>query len=159
MKKKRKFIIPEIPEDEYVINFGKNKFISPIFGRKNVKDENVIIGEAPNTGDIRKRYDAFRTNKKLTDDEAKEMYGTKYYEFDLIRKQNREKIEAQQFRKEINIDQEYNNPNIHNQEEVFGSYEQNQNPFQESYNNDNDAFKKKPYNNNQEVPYVENDYY
>jgi S-DNA-T family DNA segregation ATPase FtsK/SpoIIIE len=75
----REFFIPQISviEDKKTT---RNKFVSPIFG-KVVKDEVNIPQDREGSGDLDKRYDAFRSKKKLTKEEAKRRYGHQYYEF------------------------------------------------------------------------------
>ena len=75
----REFFIPQINkiEDKKTL---RNKFVSPIFG-KIVKDDVVIPQDRQGKGDIDKKYDAFRSKKKLTKEEAKRRYGHQYYEF------------------------------------------------------------------------------
>lgn len=75
----REFFIPQIStlEDKKT---SRNKFVSPIFGDA-VKDEVNIPQDRKGSGDIDKRYDAFRSKKKLTKEEAKRRYGHQYYEF------------------------------------------------------------------------------
>ncbi len=75
----REFFIPQINkiEDKKTL---RNKFVSPIFG-KVVKDDVVIPQDRQGKGDIDKKYDAFRSKKKLTKEEAKRRYGHQYYEF------------------------------------------------------------------------------
>jgi len=75
----REFFIPQISviEDKKTL---RNKFVSPIFG-KVVKDEVTIPQDRQGFGDIDKKYDAFRSKKKLTKEEAKKRYGHQYYEF------------------------------------------------------------------------------
>jgi len=75
----REFFIPQISEiaDKKT---SRNKFVSPIFGNA-VKDEVNIPQDRKGTGDLDKRYDAFRSKKKLTKEEAKRRYGHQYYEF------------------------------------------------------------------------------
>jgi len=75
----RDFFIPQISiiEDKKTT---RNKFVSPIFG-KVVKDEVSIPQDRKDSGDFDKRYDAFRSKKKLTKEEAKRRYGHQYYEF------------------------------------------------------------------------------
>lgn len=75
----REFFIPQISEiaDKKT---SRNKFVSPIFGNA-VKDEVKIPQDRKGSGDLDKRYDAFRSKKKLTKEEAKRRYGHQYYEF------------------------------------------------------------------------------
>ncbi|MBU1094249.1 MAG: DNA translocase FtsK [Firmicutes bacterium] len=63
--------------------YKKSHFVSPIFGRS-VKDVVTVPFTVKNTGDTTRRFDAFRTKTKLSEDDAKRKYGTKYYEFTNI---------------------------------------------------------------------------
>jgi DNA segregation ATPase FtsK/SpoIIIE, S-DNA-T family len=60
--------------------FEKTPFVSPMFGNK-VKDVVTVPIATHDPSDKTKKYDAFRTGKKLSEQEAVEKYGTKYYEF------------------------------------------------------------------------------
>lgn len=86
----RTFFIPKISElsDKEIL---KRQFVSPIFG-KNVKDEVVITNDRKYYGDIDKKYDAFRKDKKLTKEEAKKRFGDSYYEFHAISNADKKKI-------------------------------------------------------------------
>ncbi len=64
-------------------NYDNEPFVSPIFGHQ-VKDIVTVPFTIKNTGDTTRRFDAFRTKHKMTDEEAIEKYGTKYYEFTNI---------------------------------------------------------------------------
>ena len=63
--------------------YESDRFISPIFG-SSVKDVVAVPFMVKDTGDTIRRFDAFRTKHKLSTDEAKEKYGSKYYEFTNI---------------------------------------------------------------------------
>lgn len=63
--------------------YSKQRFISPLFGRA-VKDDIVLPHMPESMGDSTRRFDAFRTKPKLTDEEAVKKYGSKYYEFTNI---------------------------------------------------------------------------
>lgn len=63
--------------------YQKSRFVSPIFGRS-VKDVVTVPFIVKDTGDTTKRYDAFRTKPKLSEDEAIRKHGNKYYEFSNI---------------------------------------------------------------------------
>ena len=63
--------------------YKTDRFVSPIFGTR-VKDVVTVPFTVKNTGDTKKRFDAFRTKHKMSDQEAIEKYGTKYYEFTNI---------------------------------------------------------------------------
>ena len=92
------FVIPEISEDSKRAGYKKNKFVSPIFGRK-VKDEIVIPNPHKRTGDIDKQYDSFRTKPRQTKEDIKRKYGTEYPEFDLVSGDNlNEALERQEKR-------------------------------------------------------------
>ena len=87
----REFYIPQINkiEDKKVLG---NRFISPILA-KNVKDEIVIPNNRKDIKiDIDKKYDAFRSEKRLTKEEAKKKYGDRYYEFTTVNKSSMDKI-------------------------------------------------------------------
>lgn len=96
MKKRRKESQIEVEKPKFIIFqfeklkgirggivYKKAKFISPIFGTS-VKDVVSVPFSIKNTGDTTKRFDVFRTKSKLSGSEAKEKYGTKYYEFTNI---------------------------------------------------------------------------
>ena len=63
--------------------YKSSRFISPIFGRS-VKDIVTVPFTVKDTGDTTRRFDAFRTKKKMSEEEAKAKYGNKYYEFTNI---------------------------------------------------------------------------
>lgn len=63
--------------------YKKSHFVSPIFGRS-VKDVVTVPFTVKNTGDTTRRFDAFRTKTKLSEEEATRKYGNKYYEFTNI---------------------------------------------------------------------------
>ncbi len=86
----REFFIPQISviEDKKTL---RNHFVSPIFG-KSVKDETVIPQDRKGSGDIDKKYDAFRKKKKLTKEEAKKRYGHSYYEFVTVNNSSRTRV-------------------------------------------------------------------
>ncbi|MDD5294156.1 MAG: hypothetical protein PHW40_07635, partial [Candidatus Izemoplasmatales bacterium] len=89
----RPFFIPKITKLEDKESM-KQKFVSPIFG-KAVKDEVSVPTDRSFFGDIDKKYDAFRTTKKLTKEEAKKRYGSTYYEFLIVNNEDRSKIHRQ----------------------------------------------------------------
>lgn len=89
----RTFFIPKITKLEDKESM-KQKFVSPIFG-KAVKDEVSVPTDRSFFGDIDKKYDAFRTTKKLTKEEAKKRYGSSYYEFLIVNNEDRAKIHRQ----------------------------------------------------------------
>jgi S-DNA-T family DNA segregation ATPase FtsK/SpoIIIE len=86
----RPFFIPKISQlaDKETL---KRSFVSPIFG-KSVKDNVVITNDRKYFGDIDKKYDAFRKDKKLTKEEAKKRFGDSYYEFHAINNADKKKI-------------------------------------------------------------------
>lgn len=63
--------------------YKKSHFVSPIFGRS-VKDVVTVPFSVKNTGDTTRRFDAFRTKTNMSSEDAKQKYGTKYYEFTNI---------------------------------------------------------------------------
>ena len=60
--------------------YQTSHFVSPMFGRK-VKDVIAIPIDTSTNRDRTKELDAFRTKKKIGEEEAVSKYGTKYYEF------------------------------------------------------------------------------
>ena len=60
--------------------YQKSHFVSPMFGRK-VKDVIALPIDTSTNRDRTKEFDAFRTQKKISENEAVSKYGTKYYEF------------------------------------------------------------------------------
>ncbi|MFA5007198.1 MAG: DNA translocase FtsK [Candidatus Izemoplasmatales bacterium] len=86
----RTFFIPKIAdlEDKETM---KRRFVSPIFG-KQVKDDVVVPHDRSQSGDIDKKYDAFRTKKVLTKEEAKKRYGDSYYEFQTINNADKHRL-------------------------------------------------------------------
>lgn len=90
------FHIPQIPKIEGIRGqnkYVKERFVSPLFG-SDVKDEIHVPFVVHVIGDKVKKYDAFRTKPQMTDAEAKQNNGSKYYEFNdgLISKETRKKI-------------------------------------------------------------------
>lgn len=72
--------------------YQTSHFVSPMFGKK-VKDVVAVPIEVRDSKDKTKAYDAFRTNKKLSEDDAVKKYGTKYYEFsNFITKETRQQF-------------------------------------------------------------------
>lgn len=63
--------------------YKKDRFVSPIFGRS-VKDVVTVPFTVKDTGDTVRRFDAFRTKPKLSEEEAIKKHGNKYYEFTNI---------------------------------------------------------------------------
>ncbi|HAQ55940.1 MAG TPA: hypothetical protein DCR44_00810, partial [Acholeplasmatales bacterium] len=86
----RTFFIPKIAEIEDKETM-KRRFVSPIFGRQ-AKDDVSVPNDRSNTGDIDKKYDAFRSKKKLTKEEAKKRYGDSYYEFQTINNADKSRL-------------------------------------------------------------------
>lgn len=80
-KDNRAFFIPEIRTIEDKKNMT-NTFISP-FGVEN-KDIVNVPNDRKGSGDIDKKYDIFRKDKKLTKEEAQRRFGSSYYEFVTI---------------------------------------------------------------------------
>jgi DNA segregation ATPase FtsK/SpoIIIE, S-DNA-T family len=96
MKKQKEVIELQIEKEPFVIfqfvkiegirgkeEYKKSRFVSPIFGRS-VKDVVAVPFTIKDTGDTTRRFDAFRTKPKLTEEEAKRKHGNKYYEFTNI---------------------------------------------------------------------------
>ena len=54
--------------------YEKEKFVSPIFGTS-VKDVVAVPFMVKDTGDTIRRFNAFRTQSKLSEDEAVKKYG------------------------------------------------------------------------------------
>lgn len=80
------FVIPQFVKLEGIRvkkKYQKDRFVSPIFGRS-VKDVVAVPFTVKDTGDTRRRFDAFRTKPKLSEEEAIKKYGNKYYEFSNI---------------------------------------------------------------------------
>lgn len=74
------------------LGYQKSHFVSPMFGKK-VKDVVTVPIEVRDERDKTKAYDAFRINKKLSESEAIEKYGTQYYEFsNFITKETRKEF-------------------------------------------------------------------
>ena len=93
---KERFVIFQYPKLEGIrgskSTYKKQRFVSPIFGRS-VKDEVVLPYVVESIGDTTKRFDAFRTKSKLSEKEAVEKYGNKYYEFtNIITNKTREEV-------------------------------------------------------------------
>ncbi len=83
---KAPFIIPQFVKLEGIrgkTKYQKSRFVSPIFGRS-VKDVVTVPFTIRDTGDTTKRFDAFRTKPKLSEQEAIKKHGNKYYEFTNI---------------------------------------------------------------------------
>ena len=96
------FVIPEIPDENAKPGYQKNKFVSPIFGRK-AKDEIVIPNPHVRTGDLDRQYDSFRIKPKMTKEDIKRKYGSEYPEFDLVSGNNlNEALESQTKKSKVN---------------------------------------------------------
>ncbi|MGD9761228.1 MAG: DNA translocase FtsK [Candidatus Izemoplasmatales bacterium] len=80
-KDNRPFFIPEIRTIEDKKNMT-NTFVSP-YGVENKHVVN-IPNDRTGTGDIDKKYDIFRKEKRLTKEEAQKRFGSSYYEFVTI---------------------------------------------------------------------------
>jgi S-DNA-T family DNA segregation ATPase FtsK/SpoIIIE len=96
MKKQKEVLELQIEKEPFVIfqfvkiegirgkeEYKKSRFVSPIFGRS-VKDVVAVPFTIKDTGDTTRRFDAFRTKPKLTEQEAIRKHGNKYYEFSNI---------------------------------------------------------------------------
>ena len=80
------FVIPQFVKLEGIrgkLKYQKDRFVSPIFGRS-VKDVVTVPFTIKDTGDTTRRFDAFRTKPKLSEQEAIKKHGNKYYEFTNI---------------------------------------------------------------------------
>ena len=80
------FIIPQFVKLEGIRGkqkYKKDRFVSPIFGHS-VKDVVTVPFTIKDTGDTTRRFDAFRTKPKLSEEEAVKKHGNKYYEFTNI---------------------------------------------------------------------------
>jgi S-DNA-T family DNA segregation ATPase FtsK/SpoIIIE len=87
------FYIPQITQVQDKKRMRQD-FISPSGTRtKNVMS---VTGDRKGTGDIDKKYDVFRTNKRLTKEEAKKRYGHSYYEFVSVNKKTMPKIYSEE---------------------------------------------------------------
>lgn len=93
-KDNREFFIPQVNviEDKRTT---RKKFVSPIFG-KVVKDDVNIPQDRQGAGDIDKKYDAFRSKKKLTKEEAKRRYGHQYYDFIRVDSSSLQKVHSEE---------------------------------------------------------------
>jgi DNA segregation ATPase FtsK/SpoIIIE, S-DNA-T family len=84
--KKVPFVIPQFEKIEGIRKreeYHRTAFASPIFGHS-VKDVVAVPFVVKDTGDTTRRFDAFRTKKKMSEEEAIRKYGHKYYEFTNI---------------------------------------------------------------------------
>ncbi|QLY40269.1 DNA translocase FtsK [Hujiaoplasma nucleasis] len=88
-KDNRPFYIPQITSVEDKKRLRQD-FITPA----GTSGKNVISvsSDRKGTGDIDKKYDAFRTNKRLTKEEAKKRFGHSYYEFISVNKKTLPKV-------------------------------------------------------------------
>lgn len=86
----RPFFIPKISEhsDKETL---KRQFVSPIFG-KSVKNDIVIDTDRKQYGDIDRKYDAFRKNKKFTKSAIDRSGADSYHEFNAISNADKGKI-------------------------------------------------------------------
>ena len=108
-----KFVIPEIVDENLGLRvsrpgFQKTPSLSPMEGRY-VKDIQVVP-EIKNHQDVDLAYDAFRVEKRLTEQDEIERYGQKYHEFtsvdeklDISKYQTSEQI-AKPEKKDFGID-------------------------------------------------------
>lgn len=141
------FVVPKIVEDEKRDGYKKNRFVSPIFGRK-VKDEIVIPNPYKRSGDIDRQYDSFRTKPRMTKEDIKKKYGSEYPEFDLISGSNLSEVMEKQGKRarERKVDYKLyddfeNTKNDVEEKEFKESFIQKKNS---SKTNINDFFEKKP---------------
>jgi S-DNA-T family DNA segregation ATPase FtsK/SpoIIIE len=92
-KDNRPFYIPQITSVEDKKRLRQD-FISPAgMSNKNVVS---VVGDRKGSGDIDKKYDVFRTNKRLTKEEAKKRYGHSYYEFISVNKDTIPKVYSEE---------------------------------------------------------------
>ena len=80
------FKIPQFVKVEGLAKKPKFKptpVVSPVFGHK-VKDELVPENVVNKTGDVAERYDSFRDEKKISEEERIRQKGSKYWEFTNI---------------------------------------------------------------------------
>lgn len=139
------FVIPEIIEVNKKAEYKKNKFVSPIFGRK-VKDEIVIPNPYKRTGDIDKQYDSFRIKPRMTKEDRKRKYGSEFPEFDLVSGSNlKEALEAQDKKRRVKTENydsyesfEKNKETIQKEEPTY-----TEQPIKTVKTNINDFFDKK----------------
>lgn len=82
-KDTKPFIVPQIETEDEKDKYKRDRFVSPVFGRK-AKDEIVIPTPHERKGDYDLQYDSFRTEPKLSKEDKKRRYGSEYHEFDLI---------------------------------------------------------------------------
>lgn len=141
------FVVPKIVEDEKRDGYKKNRFVSPIFGRK-VKDEIVIPNPYKRSGDIDRQYDSFRTKPRMTKEDIKKKYGSEYPEFDLISGSNLSEVMEKQGKRarERKVDYKLyddfeNTKNDVEEKEFKESFIQKKNSVK---TNINDFFEKKP---------------
>jgi len=92
-KDNRPFYIPQISSVEDKVRMRQD-FISPA----GISNKNVVsvVGDRKGSGDIDKKYDVFRTNKRLTKEEAKKRYGHSYYEFISVNKKTLPKVYSEE---------------------------------------------------------------
>ena len=87
------FYIPQITHVEDKKRMSQ-EFISPSGTRS--KNVMTVVGDRKGSGDIDKKYDMFRTNKRLTKEEAKKRYGHSYYEFISVNKKTMPKVYSEE---------------------------------------------------------------
>jgi len=138
------FVIPQIDKRSEKDNYKKNKFVSPIFGRK-VKDEIVIPNPYKRTGDTDRQYDSFRIKPRMTKEDIKRKYGSEYPEFDLVSGNNLNEALEKQGRKVKNkefgtYDDFEKSTNVVKREEILEKYTST---FDLPKTNINDFFDKK----------------
>lgn len=87
------FYIPQITHVEDKKRMTKD-FVGPSGTRS--KSVMTVTSDRKGTGDIDKKYDVFRTNKRLTKEEAKKRYGHSYYEFVSVNKKTMPKVYSEE---------------------------------------------------------------
>jgi DNA segregation ATPase FtsK/SpoIIIE, S-DNA-T family len=96
MKKQKESVELNLEKEPFVIyqfvklegirgktKYKKSRFVSPIFGT-HVKDVVTVPFTIKDTGDTTRRFDAFRTKPKMSESEAVQKHGNKFYEFTNI---------------------------------------------------------------------------
>ena len=115
-------------------NYESSHFVSPMFGTK-VKDVVAVPIENHDSKDQAKAYDAFRSDPKLTPEEAFKKYGTKYYEFsNLITREtrenffgNKEDYESDEYKNDKTSEQKIISPIIKKHDQAIDSKVDNDN--------------------------------
>lgn len=92
-KDNRPFYIPQITSIEDKKRLRQD-FISPAGVSR--PDIVSVDSDRKGTGDIDKKYDVFRTHKKLTKEEAKKRFGHSYYEFVSVNKDTLPKVYSEE---------------------------------------------------------------